>query len=141
MPVLHQTHSRRPITGEAREPEPFVEALTIVLQTARASSASVLAALELRLEGRELGEGRIRVRLAIGRARTRRLLEALGSTPVIAARTARAAIALEIGTRATIALGPILSLRPVVATRPLEHAALRAFAPEGLRIARFAAVA
>lgn len=86
--------------------------------------ASVLAALELGLEGRELGERRIRVRLAIGRTRTRRLLEAFRPAPLLAARAAGATVALEIGTRATIALGPILPLRPVVATRTLALALL-----------------
>lgn len=35
----------------------------------------------------------------------------------------------------------LITLDPVVATRPLEHAALLAFAPEGLRMGRFSAVA
>ncbi|HEV7329252.1 MAG TPA: ChbG/HpnK family deacetylase [Bosea sp. (in: a-proteobacteria)] len=34
----------------------------------------------------------------------------------------------------------LIALDPAVATRPIEHAALLAFAPEGLRIDRFAAI-
>jgi chitin disaccharide deacetylase len=35
----------------------------------------------------------------------------------------------------------LIALDPVVATRPLEHAALLAFAPQGLRVGRFSAAA
>src|SRR5690606_28260363 len=53
-----------------------------------------------RLERRQLRERRIRIGLAIGRARLGRLLEALGTT-VIAARTAGTSLTLEVGPRAT----------------------------------------
>ncbi|OYW60179.1 MAG: hypothetical protein B7Z40_20440, partial [Bosea sp. 12-68-7] len=70
-------------------------------------SPSALSALQLSLQGGELGEGRIRIGLAVGGAWPLRLLEALAAA-VVAARAAAtgATVALEIGLRATTLLRP-----------------------------------
>src|SRR5258708_16244355 len=80
-------------------------------------SASVLVALKLLLQGQQLGERRVRIRLFVA---TRRLIGAPGSRlPVV---VAAAAITVALAPRATIAT--ILARRPVAALRTALGASL-----------------
>ncbi|MBA4270935.1 MAG: hypothetical protein C0447_16215, partial [Methylobacterium sp.] len=99
-------------------------------------SPSALSALQLGLQGGELGEGRIRIGLAVGGAWPWRLLEALAAA-VVAARAAAtgATVALEIGPRAATLLRPAATF----GARGLGALAVQTRSPRALAAALIAA--